>query len=60
MDVQGYEIKALEGGQKLFETTEVFILEMSLFEFMPEQPIVHKVTEYMALNDYFMFDIVNK
>ncbi|MBF2025547.1 MAG: FkbM family methyltransferase [Oscillatoriales cyanobacterium C42_A2020_001] len=57
MDLQGYELKALEGGQRLFETAEVFILETSLFEFMPDQPLVHEVMAYMAERNYVVFDI---
>jgi len=57
MDLQGYELKALEGGQRLFETADVFIMETSLFEFMPEQPLVHEVVAYMAARNYVVFDI---
>lgn len=57
MDLQGYELKALEGGKRLFETAEVFILETSLFEFMPDQPLVHEVVAYMAERNYVVFDI---
>ncbi|MDX2231121.1 MAG: FkbM family methyltransferase [Leptolyngbyaceae cyanobacterium bins.349] len=57
MDLQGYELKALAGGQKLFETTEVFIMETSLFQFMPDQPLVHEVVAYMAERGYLLFDV---
>jgi FkbM family methyltransferase len=57
MDVQGYELKALDGGQRLFETTDVFILEVSMFEFMSEHPLAHQVIDYMAKRGYFLFDI---
>ena len=57
MDVQGYELKALNGGQRLFETAEVFILEISLFEFMPGTPLFHEVVAYMAQRGYRVFDL---
>jgi len=57
MDVQGYELKALDGGQRLFETAEVFILEISLFEFMPGTPLFHEVVAYMAQRGYRVFDL---
>ncbi len=57
MDVQGYELKALDGGQKLFETTDIFILEVSLFEFMPGHPLVHEVIDYMMKKGYYLYDI---
>jgi FkbM family methyltransferase len=57
MDVQGYELKALNGGQKLFATAEVFILEISLFEFLPGTPLFHEVVAYMAQRGYVVFDV---
>jgi len=57
IDVQGFELAVLEGGQKLFESAEVFIIEASLFQFMPDCPRVHDVISYMAKNGYQMFDI---
>jgi hypothetical protein len=57
MDLQGYEVKALDGGQILFETTEVFIIETSLFEFMPGLPLLHEVVGYMARHGYVVFDV---
>jgi len=57
IDVQGYELKVLNGGTKLFETTEVFILEVSLFEFLPGMPIVHQVVDYMVRRHYVLYDV---
>jgi FkbM family methyltransferase len=57
LDVQGFELKVLDGGRTLFESTEVFIIEASLFQFMPDCPRVHDVISYMAKNGYQMFDL---
>ncbi len=57
MDVQGYELRALEGGKRLFDTAEVFIMEVSLFEFMPGCPLLHEVVDYMARRNFVVFDI---
>jgi FkbM family methyltransferase len=57
MDVQGFELKALEGGKKLFDSAEVFILEASLYEFMPETPRLHEVIRYMSDRGYWIYDI---
>lgn len=57
IDVQGFELKVLEGGQKLFQTAEVFIIEVNLFRFMPECPLVHEVVSYMAGRGFFLFDL---
>jgi len=57
MDVQGYELKVLQGGQKLFDSAEVFIMEVSLYEFMPGCPLLHEVVNYMAERGYVVFDV---
>jgi FkbM family methyltransferase len=57
MDLQGFELKALEGGARLFDTAEVFILEALLYEIMPGTPIFHEIVEYMARRGYVVFDI---
>ena len=38
LDVQGFELEVLAGGTQLFAAAAVFILEVSLFEFMPRCP----------------------
>jgi FkbM family methyltransferase len=57
LDIQGFELEALAGGQSLFGRTELFILETSLFSFMPGQPLVREVIEYFAERDYELYDI---
>lgn len=56
IDVQGFEMQVLEGGGKLFETAEVFIIEANLYRFMPDCPLVHEIVAYMAARGYRMFD----
>jgi len=57
IDVQGFELKVLDGGQNLLESAEVFIIETSLFQFMPDCPRVHDVINYMLQRGFCMFDI---
>jgi FkbM family methyltransferase len=57
IDVQGFEVKVLRGGQKMFESAEVFIIETNLFKFMPECPRVHDVIAFMAQRNFFLFDL---
>jgi FkbM family methyltransferase len=57
LDVQGFELEVLRGGTKLFGATEVFILEVSLFEFMKGQPIFHEVVAFMAERGYGVYDV---
>jgi FkbM family methyltransferase len=56
LDVQGFELKVLDGGQKLFDTADVFIIESNLFEFMPGCPRMHQLVGYMAGRGFYPFD----
>ena len=56
LDIQGFELEALRGGQLLFGSTEVFILESSLFRFIKGWPLLHEVIAFMADRGYFVYD----
>jgi len=56
VDIQGFELEALKGGEKLFDKTEVFIIETNFFEFMKGVPLVHDVVLYMAERGYVIYD----
>ena len=57
VDIQGFELEALSGAQTLFEKTEVFILETSLFQFMGKMPITRQIIDFMAERGYELYDI---
>jgi FkbM family methyltransferase len=57
LDVQGFELAALSGATQLFGRTELFIIETSLFEFMPRQPSTRDVINFMAERGYELYDI---
>lgn len=57
LDIQGFELEALAGATSLFGKTEVFIIETSLFSFLPNQPITREIIEFMAARDYEIYDI---
>lgn len=56
LDVQGFELNVLKGANKLFGETEVFILEVSLFEFMKGIPTFSEVISFMAERGYEVYD----
>ncbi len=56
LDIQGFELEALKGAQRLFGQTELFIVEVSLHEFMPNQPSVAEVVAFMAERGYDAYD----
>jgi FkbM family methyltransferase len=57
VDVQTYELEVLKGASKLIGTTEVFILEGSLFRFLEGSPLIHEMIEYMTIRNYLIDDI---
>jgi FkbM family methyltransferase len=57
LDIQGFELEALSGAETLFSRTEVFILEASLFQFLPRQPIAREVISFMSGRGYELYDI---
>lgn len=56
IDVQGFELEVLRGATKLFGATEAFIVETSLYEFMPGMPLFHEVVAFFAARDYVPYD----
>lgn len=56
LDVQGFELEALKGAEKIFGITEVFIIEVSLFEFMKGMPLFSEVIAFMAERGYEVYD----
>ncbi len=57
LDVQGFELEVLAGGTRLFAAAAVFIVEVSLFEFMPRCPLAHEVVGYFGERGYRVFDV---
>jgi len=57
LDVQGYELEALRGAEGTFASAEIFVLEVSLFEFLPEQPVLSDVVEFMDDRGFVVYDI---
>ncbi|HTL90392.1 MAG TPA: FkbM family methyltransferase [Leptolyngbya sp.] len=56
LDIQGFELEALKGASQLWDQVEVFILEVSLFEFLPGQPVFDQVIEFMRHHGYVVYD----
>lgn len=60
LDIQGFELEALAGGSSLFGRTELFVIEVSLFEFMPKVPLAREVINFMAARNYELYDVVGR
>jgi FkbM family methyltransferase len=57
LDIQGFELEALKGANRLFGHTECFVLEVALFQFMPGMPDLFEVVEFMHQRGYKFYDI---
>jgi FkbM family methyltransferase len=57
LDIQGFELEALSGAETTFGRTELFILETSLFSFLPRQPFTREVISFMFERGYELYDI---
>ncbi len=57
LDIQGFELEALSGGESLFGRTEVFILETSLFSFLPGCSLAREAIPFMFARGYELYDI---
>ena len=56
IDVQGFEIKVLEGGLSCLGYSEIIILETCIYDFLPNQPILSDVILFMKKHGYIVFD----
>jgi len=56
IDVQGFELEALKGGNIVFGKTEIFILEVSLFSFLPGMPVLSDIVTFMLEKEYMIYD----
>ncbi len=56
MDIQGYELKALQGAASTFGKTKAYILEVALYEFMDGIPVFNEVTTFMQERGYIIYD----
>lgn len=59
IDVQGFELEVLKGCKCCFGQTEAFIIEVSNFRFLQNQPIFHEIVEFMADNGYVLYDVIH-
>lgn len=57
LDIQGFEIEALKGGENLFGSTELFLVETSLFPFMKGMPTASEVIQFMTERNYEIYDV---
>jgi FkbM family methyltransferase len=55
-DVEGAELRVLEGASRVLSETELVMLEVNLFEFLPGQPQLHDVVAFMKERGFVTYD----
>ena len=58
VDVQGAELEVLRGAEITMQSTEVIILEVSLFKFMKGAPDLYEVIKFMKDHGFVTYDIL--
>ena len=59
LDVQGYELKVLEGSTRAMENCELILLELPFFRFSPSMKLLHETIEWMADRGWRPYEIVD-
>tara|TARA_Y100000590_G_scaffold435787_1_gene555602 strand:- start:37 stop:792 length:756 start_codon:yes stop_codon:yes gene_type:complete len=57
LDVQGAELKILDGLKDLINFFEIIILEVSLHNYNKDSPLFDKIIDYMTKKDFRMYDL---
>src|SRR3954469_5787986 len=55
-DVEGTELRVLEGATRVLSGTELVLLEVNLFQFLPGQPQLHDVVAFMKERGFVTYD----
>ncbi|MBP6505943.1 MAG: FkbM family methyltransferase [Opitutaceae bacterium] len=58
LDIQGFELEALRGASALYGRTQMFIVEISLYRFMPDMPLARDIIMFMGDRGYELYDVV--
>jgi FkbM family methyltransferase len=56
LDVQGFEIEAMEGATRILRDCEVLIAECSLYPFQRDIPLIHEVIAYLMDKGFCVYD----
>ncbi|HTS48431.1 MAG TPA: FkbM family methyltransferase [Bryobacteraceae bacterium] len=60
LDVQGYELEVLRGGQETLQRPELVLLEVSLLPYNEGAPLFADVVRFMSEAGYALFDICDQ
>ena len=57
VDVEGGELRVLDGAPRVLEQAELVLLEVSLFELVPGSPLLHDVVAYMHERGFVVYEL---
>jgi FkbM family methyltransferase len=58
LDVQGFELEVLKGGEQAMQHAQGLLLEVSFFELFPGVPTFEQVCEFMTRRGFMMHDVM--
>jgi FkbM family methyltransferase len=57
VDVQGYELEVLMGGESIINNVKVILLEVNLIDLHENVPLLHTIVDWMRKRDFVTFDV---
>jgi FkbM family methyltransferase len=57
VDVEGGELRVLDGAPNVLDQAELVLLEVSLFELVPGAPLLHDVVAYMRERSFVVYEL---
>jgi hypothetical protein len=58
LDVQGYELEVLKGGERALSSTRAVLLEVSFIPFFERMPVALDVVNFMAARGFMWYDVL--
>ncbi len=56
VDVEGLELQVLAGANLALDSSEVVILEASLYQRLPGMPLIHEIISFMSSKGFLVYD----
>jgi FkbM family methyltransferase len=57
LDVQGYELEVLKGGERTMCSAEAVLMEVNLLRVLEGAPLFHETTQFMSERGFQVYDI---
>lgn len=57
LDVQGYEIEVLKGADRILQSAEFVLLEVSIWQYNAGSPLLGTVVDWMSARGFRVYDL---